>query len=247
MPHLCRPARYLILFFCLAFIGWVIYPSPSLPPIPPGICSEADYFTRSSVPRLIHQNYFAPLNSPDERFKKLNPNSHIGEFASRQSFQWQRSSFGYRFYSESAAKTLLHSLKDALPKDAEFQVEDYIRTWESLPRIILRADFWRYIVLYLYGGIYTDTDVELESPLPWQVLCDDTAWPGLNQEGDKLGLPMLEGKMEPRSIDDMRRSNQTKLFVGIEDSHTTDGGSAVTRPVQLLTWYDQTHFQLSEV
>jgi len=178
---------------------------------------------------------------------KSNPDSHIGEFASRQSFQWQRSSFEYRFYSESAARRLLQTLEDALPKDARFQVEDYIRTWESLPRSILRADFWRYIVLYVYGGIYTDTDVELESPLPWQVLCDDTAWPGLNQQGDKLGLQMFEGKIGIRSIDSKRKSNQTKLFVGIEDSHTSDSGSMVMRSVQLLTWYAQASFQFSGV
>jgi len=243
MPYLRRPGRYFcLLLFCLLVISWVIYPSSSSPPIPPSTCSEADYLTKSTVPPFIHQNYFAPLNSPDERFKKLNPNSHIGEFASRQSFQWQRSSFAYRFYSESAARRLLQTLKDALPKDAKFQVEDYIRTWESLPRSILKADFWRYIVLYMYGGIYTDTDVELESPLPWQVLCDDTAWPGLNQQGDILGLQMVEGKIELRSIDDKRRSNQTKLFVGIEDSHTSDSKSAVTRPVQLLTWYARASF-----
>lgn len=95
-------------------------------------------------------------------------------------------------------------------------------------------------MLFLFGGIYTDSDVELESPLPWQVFCDEAAWPGLNQMGEKMGSQVLKGKIETRAIGD--KSNQTKLFVGIEDSHTPGAGSAVARTVQLLTWYSRSLF-----
>jgi hypothetical protein len=253
MPFPRRPTRYfalLLLCFFLVVIGFVVYPSslngprPIPPPPSPGpaSCSEADYSAKSMVPPLIHQNYFAPLDSPDESFKKLNPYSQMGRLASLESFPWQLSPFEYRFYSESAAKRLLQTLEHILPKDAKFKLEDYIKTWESLPRIILKADFWRYIVLYIYGGIYTDTDVELGSPLPWQVLCDDTAWPGMDQKGGKLGTQKSEENIKIRAIDD-KLSNLTKLFVGIEDSHTPDGDpSSVTRSVQLLTWYAQASY-----
>lgn len=80
----------------------------------------------------------------------------------------------YNFYSLESARNLIPQLSGRLPSTSKYTVDDYIRTWESLPLGMLRADFWRYMVLYLYGGIYADLDVKLVADLPWAILCDET-------------------------------------------------------------------------
>ena len=38
--------------------------------------------------------------------------------------------------------------------------EDVYRAYQRLPLAVMKADLWRYCVIYMYGGIYTDADAE---------------------------------------------------------------------------------------
>lgn len=41
----------------------------------------------------------------------------------------------------------------------------FLRTYFALPLPVQRADFWRYAAVWLYGGVYADTDVAAHLPL----------------------------------------------------------------------------------
>jgi alpha 1,6-mannosyltransferase len=50
--------------------------------------------------------------------------------------------------------------------------EKVINTWNSLKNPGLKSDFLRYLVLYIYGGIYTDIDTEALKPIDQWVPAD---------------------------------------------------------------------------
>ena len=43
--------------------------------------------------------------------------------------------------------------------------EEVHAVYKSFPVPVMRADFWRYAILYAFGGIYADIDVEALLPL----------------------------------------------------------------------------------
>jgi len=185
----------------------------------------------SSIPPIIHQNFFT-----SSACNSSSPNC----LARKESYAWQTSPFQYKFYSEAAARQLLPLLAEKLPRDSKYTAEEYIEIWDSLPESILRADFWRYIALFMFGGIYADLDVKLETPLPWQVLCDHDAWPGKTMEDGKDGR-MPESVAEGNGSGNERRLKgksdvETRLIIGIEDERDSDHDSSVPREIQINTW-----------
>lgn len=42
---------------------------------------------------------------------------------------------------------------------------DYLRAYVELRKAVERADFFRYLVVLRYGGLYADTDVQCMSPI----------------------------------------------------------------------------------
>ena len=203
---------------------------------PPRVCPSPHDNNISPFPPLIHQNLFTstPCNSFTTNCQ-----------ARPESFGWQLSPFQYQFYSEATARSLLPLLAEKLPRHSKFTAENYIKAWDSLPLSILRADLWRYVALFMFGGIYADLDATLESPLPWQVLCDHEAWPGVMDEGGDAE----RGKM-PETADVMggiggpvgslkgKGGVLTNLIVGVEDEHVDDPKhhAFVMRQIQFLTW-----------
>ena len=59
--------------------------------------------------------------------------------------------------------TLMDDAEAAAFVKTEFGGEIW-RIYKSLPLGVMRADFWRYLVVYKYGGIYADTDAECREP-----------------------------------------------------------------------------------
>jgi hypothetical protein len=47
----------------------------------------------------------------------------------------------------------------------ESEYPEFLQTYLSYPEGILRADIWRVLVLYKYGGVYADIDVECVKPI----------------------------------------------------------------------------------
>jgi inositol phosphorylceramide mannosyltransferase catalytic subunit len=56
--------------------------------------------------------------------------------------------------------------------------QKYLSVYDAMPLMVMKGDFWRYAVLYMYGGIYIDIDVQCKLPLesylplrqPWAVV-----------------------------------------------------------------------------
>ena len=47
--------------------------------------------------------------------------------------------------------------------------------YNKLNIIVAKVDFWRYLVLYKYGGVYLDMDSSIEQPLKYLIKDDDEA------------------------------------------------------------------------
>jgi inositol phosphorylceramide mannosyltransferase catalytic subunit len=41
----------------------------------------------------------------------------------------------------------------------------YLEVFDSFPLGVMRADFWRYCILYQFGGVYTDMDTICKQPI----------------------------------------------------------------------------------
>lgn len=228
----------------------------------------------SSIPRLIHQNYFFPQpasSTAGGEATELEVEVTTPRYKARtHTSSWQATPFVYNFYSLESARDLLPQLASKLPKSSKYTVDDYIRAWESLPLGMLRADFWRYLVLYLYGGIYADLDVKLVTDLPWSVLCDEgsrgvgkavdtmadnTEIPGPDVDKSNPGKSALAKSIpgsgtsriqDRRSIVAAIKQKFTSveplgLVVGIEGDNTVGG---LVRGLQIVQWYDKPLFWL---
>ena len=66
---------------------------------------------------------------------------------------------------------------------AQFILKEYGQEWHDLfvglPVGVMRGDLWRYMIIYKYGGIYTDLDTECLSPI--------NTW--LNEEYEMIVCP----------------------------------------------------------
>jgi alpha 1,6-mannosyltransferase len=154
----CRFVGIALILIPLLLLTFSSRQHTSRTPVRPETIVTAPSYT-SPIPPLIHQNYFS---SPGKAYKP-----------SKYQPSWQTSSFTYTFYSDLAALTLLQT-----------HLAEYLPTYLSLPTPILRTDFFKYAVLYVNGGIYSDLDVSLISALPWPELNFSDAKMLVGIEGD---------------------------------------------------------------
>lgn len=77
--------------------------------------------------------------------------------AARCRDSWLRHNPGltYRLHDDSASRAVVH---DVAP--------EHIDAYDALPFAVMRADIYRYAVIYRDGGIYADIDMEALKPLP---------------------------------------------------------------------------------
>ena len=95
------------------------------------------------IPRIIHQTWFEDL-SPS-RYPDL----------VRLQNSWKSLGWDYRFYNDHSARELI---KQHYP-------ERFLYAYNSLIPGAYKADFFRYLVLLLHGGVYADIDVMLDTSL----------------------------------------------------------------------------------
>lgn len=81
------------------------------------------------------------------------------------------------YWSEESCAQLAQDLSSAGP---------YLETLKVLPSAVLRSDFCRYLVMFGKGGIYSDLDVKLMKPLPWDCMGKPT--PNENPPAVIIGL-----------------------------------------------------------
>jgi mannosyltransferase OCH1-like enzyme len=88
------------------------------------------------IPYILHQTYKSEDELTDE-WKRYRDSWHKDEV-------WD-----YRFYND---QDLRNEVKDAFP--------EYLEKFDSFSHFIERVDFARYVILYKYGGVYADFDME---------------------------------------------------------------------------------------
>lgn len=98
----------------------------------------------------------------------------------RNSFQDKNSRIAYNFYNDNLLESwskehFIHSLVQ--------------KTWNGMERIVLKADFWRYLVTYLEGGYYSDTDTDCLKPVNEWGKTDAVVW----DLGDKVTKEIAYG------------------------------------------------------
>jgi len=71
---------------------------------------------------------------------------HISEAV--KSWKKYSSTFNYHFYTDAMCETFIKNNCD----------EGVYSAYMRLPLAVMKADLWRYCVVYKYGGIYADTD-----------------------------------------------------------------------------------------
>lgn len=86
-----------------------------------------------------------------------------GEFEFREqeaSWSIEHPGFIHEVITDSVAATLLQLLYGSIP--------EVLETYHALPLPVLKADFFRYLILYARGGIYSDIDTyAIRSALEW--------------------------------------------------------------------------------
>jgi len=120
------------------------------------------------IPRFIHQTWFEPVTP--EKYPNM----------SRLIESWKRSGWEYNFYDDNAAGEflLLHFPPEV--KDA----------YDSITPGAFKADLFRYCVLLIKGGIYSDMDIMLESNLDAAVPPDVGFMVPVDEPGTKPGHRM---------------------------------------------------------
>lgn len=151
------------------------------------------YEPAKPFPKNIWQTWKVPVEHPEfpKKYKKFQDT-------------WDNKNPGYKHYvipDESCAE-LINQLYASVP--------DVARAYGIMPKSILKADFFRYLILYARGGLYTDIDTVSIKPI-------DT-WISTNKTIN--GLPNTAG-----------------LVVGIEaDPDREDWADWYARRIQFCQW-----------
>lgn len=88
-----------------------------------------------------------------QTWKKLNPPKELENYV----IGWKIHNPEYE-YALCTDKMCREHVLSALGKEA-------LDLYDSLPLPVMRADFWRVLVLYEHGGIYCDLDLEIRAPI----------------------------------------------------------------------------------
>ncbi|EGV65057.1 hypothetical protein CANTEDRAFT_113383 [Yamadazyma tenuis ATCC 10573] len=132
-------------------------------PIRDKLINLVPYDSSVRFPAYIWQTWKHGLN--DERFKQL---YRQGET------QWavKNPGFVHELFNDDTTYSVVKHLYGSVP--------EVVRAYELLPEVILRMDFFRYLILFAKGGIYADIDTYPLQPIP--------NWIPENVSPDELGM-----------------------------------------------------------
>lgn len=123
---------------------------------PPELASIRDklvflypYNSAVKFPAYIWQTWKHGLN--DERFDEL---YREGE----SQWAWKNPGFVHELFNDDTAHAMVKYLYRQIP--------EVIEAFESMPEVILKMDFFRYLILYAKGGVYSDIDTYPLQPIP---------------------------------------------------------------------------------
>lgn len=97
-----------------------------------------------TIPKNIFQTSKNMKEVSEGKFKSLNPDYYTRMFSDEDADDLVKRNFPPKIY----------------------------KAYKSMPKPVLRADYFRYIVLYLFGGIYSDTDTVCQKSFDSWILAD---------------------------------------------------------------------------
>lgn len=101
--------------------------------------------SRRLIPRIVHQTWFEHLQDDREKYPNM----------SRLTESFRKSGWEYKFYSDDDSVVFLDAHFPPAVREA----------YDALNPGAFKADLFRYCVLLIYGGIYADVDILLETSL----------------------------------------------------------------------------------
>lgn len=101
--------------------------------------------SRRLIPRIVHQTWFEPLQDDREKYPNM----------SRLTESFRKSGWDYKFYSDDDSVAFLDAHFPPAVREA----------YDALNPGAFKADLFRYCVLLIYGGVYADVDILLETSL----------------------------------------------------------------------------------
>lgn len=129
------------------------------------------YDSSIKIPRIIWQTWKYPRDDP--RFERQ-------LLQHSQSWIDLHHDYAYNLIPDEASDDLIKSLYESIP-----QVYD---AFVSLPKAILKADFFRYLILFARGGIYSDVDTVPLKPANVWVSNNETIYNDVNDAGLVIGI-----------------------------------------------------------
>lgn len=95
---------------------------------------------------------------------------------------WETKNPGYKHYviADQQCDSMVNQLYENVPDVAE--------AWNAMPKSILKADFFRYLILFARGGVYSDIDTQGLKPIDTWVSNNKTLYGKLNQAGLVVGI-----------------------------------------------------------
>lgn len=202
-----RAARLVLLFALLLVGGWRVAQALGLAEAAHPESSHTDrleaeltaafpYSPLKPFPRLIWQTWKVGLDLP--KFPR--------QFL-KTARRWRDNNEGWLY--ELVPDDRCVSFVERLYRD----VPEVVEAYHAMPTAILKADFFRYLILYARGGVYTDVDTALLKPID--------VWPSM------LGDPLL----------DPSGSQTVGMAIGIEaDPDKPDWHKWYARRLQFCQW-----------
>ena len=208
-------------------------PTSSLPvpvPVPKTLPNLQASTHQPKIPRNVWQAFLRSDYS--QPAPALNPLSLPQIVKARARGMRNNPEFTFRTHNDEEADAFIREHFDA----------DVYRAFSSLRWGVIRADFWRYCILYVHGGVYVDMDSALDrAPLRELIRPDDSAiiafereWPcpstgwGDAHARDRMikmvynvsGLSMLEGESAAdRSRHGLPEKTVTQFMLVFEPRH----------------------------
>ncbi|UZJ55711.1 hypothetical protein CBS101457_005031 [Exobasidium rhododendri] len=152
----------------------------------------ADSFKPKKIPSFVWQTGISRPER-DTGFKKLNPRATYNFYSDMDLEEWAS-----RHFTGTVIKKI----------------------WDGMERKVLQADFWRYLILFVEGGYYSDTDTDCLKPIE-----------------DWGEIDVVHWDLNETSSDDVR-SGPPQVVVGIEvDVPDLTGWETFwPRPIQIVQW-----------
>ena len=107
------------------------------------VVTESRVSQQKRIPRIIHQTYYETLTT--SRYPHLQ----------RLQNSWKASGWDYRFYSDNDCHEYIQRNYPSR----------FVEAYDAILPGAFKADFFRLLVLFKDGGIYSDVDVQLETDL----------------------------------------------------------------------------------